>query len=740
MTALELVLSKLPDAKPNGQGWIARCPAHEDHKPSLAVAVGDDGRVLVHCHAGCTAEAVVKAIGLTMADLMPLKAKTARSQPASQIVAMYDYRDESGALLYQVIRYKPKAFRQRRPDGAGGWLWNLDGTPRVLYRLPELLAADPAAWVFLSEGEKDADALAALDLVATTNPGGAGKWRKEYSEVLRGRRVAILPDADGPGHKHALVVARALHDKAADVRIVDLPGPGTDVNDWIEWLDSRTDEELAEALVQMADAASVWTPAPVEARDPTPVVEPYWPFPVDVLPKPLRGFVAEGATALGCEPAFVALPLLAACGAAIGNSRVLQLKRGWVEPPVLWAVLVGESGTVKSPAQDLALGAVERRQSAAVAHHAAAVEAWQAERQRHEVAMTAWKRAGGEGMPPEEPKRPVCERVRADDLTVEALAVLLADNPRGLLVARDELAQWFGAFDRYAQRRGGDAPAWLRMHYARSLIIDRKTGDRRTIYVPRAAVCLTGGIQPGVLRRALGQEHEDDGLAARLLFALPPRPVRRWSEAEVRPGLVEILERVFEHLYDLMPQAVEEDSGWAPAIINLGPEAKKRFVAFYNEHGAEQRELTGALAAAWSKLEAYAARLALIVHCVRVADGERGLDPFVLDTASLDTGVRLVEWFKHEAQRVYGLLHEEPAERERRELVDLIRRRGGTITPRELMRASRAYPLAEDAKAALDALVEAGLGRWETVKPGPQGGRPSRCFSLAKQSADSADC
>jgi len=361
------------------------------------------------------------------------------------------------------------------------------------------------------------------------------------------------------------------------------------------------------------------------------------------------------------------------------------------------------------------------------------------ERQQHEVAVTTWKRAGGKGAPPEEPKQPVCDRLWADDLTVEALVVLLADNPRGLLVTRDELAQWFGAFDRYAQRRGGDAPAWLRMHYARSLIIDRKTGDRRTIYVPRAAVCLTGGIQPGVLRRALGEEHEDDGLAARLLFALPPRPIRQWSEAEVCPDLVEVVGRVFERLYDLAPQEVEEGGGWVPAIINLGPEAKEAFKAFYNEHGAEQRELVGTLAAAWSKLEAYAARLALIVHCVRVADGGPGLDPFILDAASIEAGVRLVRWFGNEARRVYGLLHEDATEREHRELIELIERRGGAISVRELMRASRAYPQAEDAGAALDALVEAGLGRWETVEPGPQGGRPSRCFSLAKRGADNTD-
>lgn len=206
--------------------WEARCPAHDDHTPSLAIHINRN-KILVHCHAGCAPEAVVAAIGLTMADLMP------RERPV--IAATCDYRGAGGELLFQVVRLAPKAFRQRRPDGNGGWVWNLNGVPRVLYRLPELLAAGPAAPVFIVEGEKDADRLAALGLIATTNAGGAGKWRAEYSEALRRRNVVILPDNDEPGREHAQAVARALHGIASRVRVVELPGlpAKADVSDWL---------------------------------------------------------------------------------------------------------------------------------------------------------------------------------------------------------------------------------------------------------------------------------------------------------------------------------------------------------------------------------------------------------------------------------------------------------------------------------------------------------------------------
>src|SRR5262249_4153781 len=135
--------------------------------------------------------------------------KSKRERQPRQIAAIYDYRDEAGTLLYQVIRYQPKDFRQRRPDGKGDWIWNLVGVRRVLYLLPELTAA-PEREVFIVEGEKDADLLANLGLQATTSAGGAGKWTDDFNGVLAGREVFILPDNDEPGRQHASAVARSL--------------------------------------------------------------------------------------------------------------------------------------------------------------------------------------------------------------------------------------------------------------------------------------------------------------------------------------------------------------------------------------------------------------------------------------------------------------------------------------------------------------------------------------------------
>lgn len=224
MTAQEL-LPNLKGVKKSGAGWTARCPAHDDAHNSLSVSDGDDGRLLLKCHAGCEFQSILAAVPHANGNVS-----------SKREVATYDYRDQDGRQIYQSVRFDPKDFRQRRPDGQGGWIWNLNGGPRVLYRLPELLKAKPSQTVLIVEGEKDADRLAGLGLVAITNSAGAGKWRDEYGEWLRGRKVAILPDNDEPGKAHALQVATSLQGKATSVKIVEMPNlpDKGDVSDWLD--------------------------------------------------------------------------------------------------------------------------------------------------------------------------------------------------------------------------------------------------------------------------------------------------------------------------------------------------------------------------------------------------------------------------------------------------------------------------------------------------------------------------
>ena len=138
MTAspLDRILDSLDRVTERGEHWDARCPAHDDRVASLSLSIGAEGRCLITCHAGCEKPAILEALGLTWKDLFVDTDEPASSNDYKRIVSTYDYTDAAGELLYQVVRYTPKGFAQRRPDGAGGWKWNLQGATRVPYRLP----------------------------------------------------------------------------------------------------------------------------------------------------------------------------------------------------------------------------------------------------------------------------------------------------------------------------------------------------------------------------------------------------------------------------------------------------------------------------------------------------------------------------------------------------------------------------------------------------------------------------
>lgn len=227
MDTYDRVTGALTAAGYAGRNGTWQCPAHDDNTPSLSVSRGADGRTLVRCHAGCTTETVVAALGLTMADLF-------RDNPPDEkprIVATYDYTDENGRLLHQTVRFTPKAFRQRRPDRAGGWTWNLDGTRRVLYQLPQVVAAVKAGQtVWVVEGEKDADAATAAGVVATTPPMGAGKWRPEHTAAIGGADIVIVADRDQPGLAHAAHIAAELRRTGSKVTVLQ-PATGKDLSD-----------------------------------------------------------------------------------------------------------------------------------------------------------------------------------------------------------------------------------------------------------------------------------------------------------------------------------------------------------------------------------------------------------------------------------------------------------------------------------------------------------------------------
>jgi putative DNA primase/helicase len=266
-------LAHFKGVSPSGSGWSALCPAHNDDKASLSVGSGERG-ILIKCHAGCTAEGIVAAVGLTLRDLFPDDGNGASAHIAfgrrehvpteavSRVAAEYIYRIETGDPYLRVVRLEPKSFRQMHWNGSG-WVSGKPSGPKIPYRLSELIAAPFDAPVFICEGEKDAGRLAGCGLVATTASEGAGKWTADLNQWFGGRIVFILADNDPAGQKHAQHVAQNLTGIAAQVRIVDLPGL-PEKGDASDWLDAGN---LASGLVDLCRTFPIYEPPKTDAGD-----------------------------------------------------------------------------------------------------------------------------------------------------------------------------------------------------------------------------------------------------------------------------------------------------------------------------------------------------------------------------------------------------------------------------------------------------------------------------------------
>lgn len=238
--SLDDVLGLLKGVHKTSRGFMAFCPAHDDgrshgYKAGQSLEIWErEGAAKLKCYAGCKIPDILSALHISQDDITPSASQVRKTKRL--IACTYDYTDDAGCLLFQVVRFKPKGFAQRQPDGKGYWIWNLKGITPVPYRMPELKATISAGQtVYIVEGEKDADTARLMGLTATTSPMGAGRWCKNYTQTLQGATmVVVIPDKDEVGRAHAADIASSLHTQGTPVKILELPGPdkGFDFSDW----------------------------------------------------------------------------------------------------------------------------------------------------------------------------------------------------------------------------------------------------------------------------------------------------------------------------------------------------------------------------------------------------------------------------------------------------------------------------------------------------------------------------
>lgn len=384
------------------------------------------------------------------------------------------------------------------------------------------------------------------------------------------------------------------------------------------------------------------------------------PFPVDVFPPELGWFINEGARCLTCPPDFLATAVLAVAGAAIGRSLALIVKDSWVESPSLYAALVAKPGATKSPALNLIsrpLWAITEKE---LSQHRNEMERRREDKKRMASERKQRQAAGMAAVALAEEPMPALRRIAVNDTTCEALAPILADNPRGLIMVRDELTAWVTGLNQYKSGgKGSDRQFFLSAWSGAAVTVDRKSQqDRGPIHIPHPFLSVVGAMTPEMLCELSDAKNRDDGFIDRLLFTLPD-PVRiRWTPHTIPTEALKGWDDAVQDLW-ARPMTLGDGGRPRPLFVRFTPEALSVYAAWFDAHCEEAEELDFPhyLDGAWSKMRAYCARLALIVDQLW-----RAYDPTCADTSldvsavSARAAVQLITYYKNHCRRVKALL------------------------------------------------------------------------------------
>jgi hypothetical protein len=452
----------------------------------------------------------------------------------------------------------------------------------------------------------------------------------------------------------------------------------------------------AAVRIRYADRVQVAQYQWQQANTPQPAA--YKPFPVELLPDVVQQYVWEHSQAIGVDAAFVAVPMLPVLAGLIGQARRLFVKRNWTEPAILWAATVADVSTGKTPGWQAATAparAIER----------SIYELRKQTEQQYQQALQEWQR--GDKQHPKPTKPEIHTQLTVDDASMESLVDIHRNNWHGLLLSVDELAGWLRSFDQYRAGKGRDVENWLSIYNGTSCQVNRKTDGYR-VYLPSTAISVCGTIQPEVARDTLFSERfVANGFAARILSAMPPAQVVRWSEAEVPEHVDQAIFQLAQRLHSLPGEDNQQRSLYLPFADN----AKQCYVRYLNDTADHAEQLEPALRNAWLKLRPAAARFALVLSVVdqmhRYPDSQ-ATQP--VDLHSTQAGIELARWFGQELERNYQAGIGSKADSLEAHLHWIRRTHPAGIDVRQLQQGRRSIRTAEQARQVLQGLLDAGYG------------------------------
>ncbi|MFS0779273.1 DUF3987 domain-containing protein [Neobacillus sp. 3P2-tot-E-2] len=405
-------------------------------------------------------------------------------------------------------------------------------------------------------------------------------------------------------------------------------------------------------------------------------------FPLEIFPTSVKGLFTVASKAISCPIDYIAVPFLSIVGTIIGNTHVAEIKAGYKKKAILWTCSIGSSGYAKSPAKDVALKPLQKIQEQL--------------HEEYEQAIEEYELNSEEG----KTSKPVVKRAFTSDATLEAVIELNKDNPRGILFESDELAGWLNGMNQYKGGKGNDRQRWLKLWNGTAVTSDRKS---EKLYLPNPLINVTGTAQPDVIKSILNN-YISDGLIERILFCYPNSFPPYWSEQEIPPQLEEIYEETLFKLYQI--KLTEE-----PIVVLFIGGAREIYEKWHNEtvEESEDAKFTELLKGHWAKLRGYCISFALIIHLLRLADGEKESEK--ITEMDIQGAIRLANYFKSHFLKLVSFANSDIETQRVMNVLGKIKQEGGTITTRTVYSNGWCgIRSAEDAKQLFELIESYGWG------------------------------
>lgn len=621
---------------------------------------------------------------------------------------IYAYRNIGGEAYAAVYRFDTSDGKTIRPYDRALEKWSFPRSPQPYHA--DYISNDQENPVIIVEGEKCADMIGNFGFLGITSLGGSGQANKTDWDSLKGRDVIIWPDNDEAGQKYSHTLQPLLHKagvtslrickitrdtlhnalhnlKEGDIlkEVGNLKDNSTLRSDILKdnTLPTTDIENLPKGW-DVADAvAEGWQPEHIAAflSQATPMEKPandndiaLWgepdlsileteapppTLPISIFGPALSDWLNKTAEGQSAPIDYVAGTLLAAASSLIGNSRKVSPWETWSEPCILWIALIGSPSSNKSPAMGPVLELINKLESEDLPDFEEMIRGHERDKLEADMSRARWqqdvkladeKGMGAPIMPKSavEPNPPQRPRLVVRDSTTEALSLALQSQPKGLLMNRDELAGWFGSFDRYSGGKGSDRPFWLECFGGRTFTQDRVKNGATPITIPHMSVSIIGSIQPDKMQTCL-MKGDDDGLSSRFLYIYPKSVQRK------RPRYVanhETIERTLKRLHSL---TMDKDENHNPIrrTIPLSADASYIFEMWWEAMG--KVELTGKLGSWRGKLEGIALRLSLILTYLEWASSNNAPEPHEVTPETVQSAITLIDdYLIPMAERAFG--------------------------------------------------------------------------------------